>query len=438
MQRLSIMDFIGRITFVCLTMVSVCAFGADLAGSVSFVVGDVSAADGSKTRAIVRGDSVYAGETLVTGANGHIHLKMADGAFVSVRPQSRFRIEEYHYDPAVPANNRIKFLLEQGVARSITGRAGEAARENYRLNTPLAAIGIRGTDFVVQATHDITRVTVQSGAVVMSPLSGDCIASAFGPCKSASARVLTAAMQNAYLELRNRNEAPLLVPAEKALESPNLVAPPRPEEPHASGDNKQGKTGATTNSALSDVTAGNIKNKVDAAAAAALPPAPVKYWWGRYSNYVTPGAPGSIGAVMAPDREISVGNEVFGLLRESSDVASLPSTGVAKFQLVDSEAYFMKDFKTLAPGQVSGASLTVDFNTRRYDTALTVNGNGYAPVAVHSSGQVTGQAEFKADANASGTTVLGSLSRYGDQAGYLFQRNLSGGLSVVGATRWTH
>lgn len=414
------------------------AFGADMAGSVSFIIGDANVAAGDgKSKAIARGDTVYVGQTLVTGPNGHIHLRMADGAFISVRPQSRLRIEEYRYDPAVPSNNRIKFVLEQGVARSITGKAGEAARENYRLNTPLAAIGIRGTDFVVQAAPDITRVTVQSGAVVMSPFGNDCLASTLGPCKSGTTRVLTAAMQNAYLELRSRNEAPLLVPAEKALESPNLVAPPRPEEPHASAD-KQSKTNSNidTRDAIREVTVDTIKSRVDAAAADVPPPPPPKYWWGRYSNFVKADGEGSVASVLAPGRELTVGNEVFILVREAGDVTFMPNSGVAKFQLANSEAYFMKDPKTLSPAQVSGASLTVDFGARRFDTALTVNGDGYSPVGIQASGRVTGQGELKGDPN-TGTTVMGSMSRFTDQAGYLFQRNLGGGLSVVGATRWT-
>ena len=34
--------------------------------------------------------------------------------------------------------------------RSITGQWGEAARDRFRLNTPIAAIGVRGTDFIVE------------------------------------------------------------------------------------------------------------------------------------------------------------------------------------------------------------------------------------------------------------------------------------------------
>jgi hypothetical protein len=430
---------------VCMTVSSACALAADLAGSVSFVIGDASViGEDGKPHVVARGENINAGQILQTGATGHIHLRMVDGAFVSIRPESRLRIEDYHYDAANPENNRIKFVLEKGVARSITGRAGEASKQNYRLNTPLAAIGIRGTDFVVQAAPDITRVTVQSGAVVMAPLAGDCLASALGPCKSTASRVLTAAMRDAYLELRSRNEAPLLVPAEKALESPNLLAPPRPEEPRPSADKQSKSTGSIdSRDAIREVTVDNLKNKVDAVAGPGEAPVAqpaAKFWWGRWSSYIQPGQEGSsVLAALIPGREIAFGNDVFGLVREEREglgTITMPNSGVAKFQLADSEAYMLKDGKTLSAAQVTSPSLTIDFGARRYDTSLTVTSSGNAPVAIQSSGQVTFQGDFKADANSPNTTLYGALSRNAEQAGYVFQRDISGGLSAVGATRW--
>lgn len=453
MQKLLRAGWIKMGVLVCMAAASACALSAELAGSVSFVIGDASVigAEG-KTLPVARNDAIHAGRTLVTGATGHIHLRMIDGAFVSVRPQSRLRIEEYHYDATAAANNRIKFVLEQGVARSITGRAGEAAKENYRLNTPLAAIGIRGTDFVVQAGADLTRVTVQSGAVAMSPFGGDCLASALGPCKSAATRVLTAAMRDAYLELRSRNEVPLLVPAEKALESPNLVAPPRPEEPRAS--DKQSKTSpADSQDAVREATAGTIKTTVDANAnvnvntpaptppVVVVPPPAAKFWWGRWSSFVQPGQATTSYltdylAEKTPDRVSAGGSDVFLLLREKGDV-TLPNSGIAKFQLAESEAYVLTGGKTLTAARVTDPSLTVDFGARRFDTALTVNSNERAPVSVQASGNVSWQGQLLSDPNAAtGTKVNGYLARDTSQAGYVFQRDLSGGLSVVGATRW--
>ncbi|MFA6310848.1 MAG: FecR domain-containing protein, partial [Sterolibacterium sp.] len=129
----------------------------------------------------------------------------------AIRPQSRLRIEDFHYDPANPRENRIKFSLEQGTLRSITGRAGEAAKDRYRLNTPIAAIGIKGTDFIVQVANDTTRVAVNSGAIVLAPLGEGCPANALGACSTAGARELSAAIAERYLELKMHQSVPELL-----------------------------------------------------------------------------------------------------------------------------------------------------------------------------------------------------------------------------------
>jgi hypothetical protein len=450
MERLPV-ACLKLLMLLCLAATAMPARAAEQAGSVSFAIGEarIINRDGNAVPA-TRGAVVAAGQSLVTGATGHIHVRMVDGAFVSVRPQSRLHIEEYRYDAAAPAGSRIKFMLEQGVVRSITGRGGEAARENYRLNTPLAAIGIRGTDFVAQAAEGVTRVTVQSGAVVMAPLGAECSAGTLGPCSSAAARVLTAAMRDAYLELRSHHDAPLLVPAQKALDSPNLIAPPRPEEPGASPDGPAGTTTTgDSQDAVREATAGEIRNQLGAVVVApavppasetlplpALPPPDQKFWWGRWSTFVQPGQESSsLVAALGPGREISFANQVFGLVREQG-VVTLPASGTVGFRLADSEAMVLKGNQTLTAARISAPSLAIDFGERRFETALTVHGDDMAPVAVQAAGHVTFQGDFFNDANASGTVVMGTLSRDTSQAGYVFQRDVSGGLSVLGVTRW--
>lgn len=466
MQRFSPIRYARRLLAALLAVTALCApaRAADLAGSVSFVIGDATVVDvNGSSHPVARGDKIDAGQTLVTGSSGHIHVTMVDKAFLSVRPQSRLKIQDYHYDAAVPANNRIKFVLEQGVARSITGRGGEASRENYRLNTPLAAIGIRGTDFVVHANADVTRVYVQTGAVVVSPFGDGCLASAFGPCISASTRVLTAAMNNAYLELRSRTEVPLLVPIDKGLE-PNTVAPPRPEEPRPAVGDKQSKAGISfeARDVIRDAAADTLKSKVDVAAIPApvpekapalvtpgtpavvvVVPVPVappaaQFWWGRWSAYITPGqeAQSLIAAysVKPGERDIAAGNDVFGVLREKGDYV-MPASGIAKFALADAEAYYMSPGKLLAAAAISSPSLLIDFGAGRYDTSLALSASGMTPVTVQSSGSVTTQGQMLSDGNAA-TALSGFVSRDTSQATYVFDRAVSGNVSVVGATRW--
>lgn len=432
---------------------SLSAFAQESVGTVSFVIGESNAKQANGVaKAIKKGDQVLAGQSIETGVNGHVHLKLVDGAFVSVRPGSRFRIEEYQYDANEPKKSRIKFMLEQGTARSITGKAGEAAKEAYRLNTPLAAIGIRGTDFVVSTEADVTRVVVQSGAIVMSPLNDECQSGAFGPCKSAAARVLTAAMRDSYLELRSRKDAPVLVPIEKSLNAPNMVAPPRPEEPSVDRGSKSVSSVGPSNQEVNQaVTVTTVKNQIDTFAtqkpaepkpidtkpvepAKPEPVVAAKIWWGRWEAS-SPSETPSIYAVLNADREVTMSNALFGMLRERSETVTMPAGGVAKFKLADSESYLMAADRSLTVGKITDPTMTIDFGNRRFETSLMMSATGLAPTEIKANGSVSFQGILMAESTSPDTIVAGSLSKDGDQVGYLFQRSTASGL-LVGATRW--
>src|SRR5690606_32999933 len=93
---------------------------------------------------ISRGTKLKPGDTIVTGEGGFVHVKMADGGLVAVRPLSLFEIEVFDYRRQAHSD-RVRYRLEEGVARSITGAVGETNKESFRLNTPVAAVGVRGT-----------------------------------------------------------------------------------------------------------------------------------------------------------------------------------------------------------------------------------------------------------------------------------------------------
>jgi hypothetical protein len=193
-------------------------------GEATLVIGQarIVGADGAVTTAQV-GSPVRVGDKVETQAGGHVYLRFVDGANLSVRPMSRMLIESYSHNPQQPQLGAIKFKLEEGVARSITGSWGEAARERFRLNTPVAAIGVRGTDFTVRSDTERTTATVYTGAIVLAPLSNGC-AHTVGPCQTSTATLLSGDMRGQMLELASRDNAPLLV-ANTALARMNRATP---------------------------------------------------------------------------------------------------------------------------------------------------------------------------------------------------------------------
>ena len=112
-------------------------------GQVSLLIGEASVvrADGSR-ELLRRGAAIFVGDRVETTANGHVHVRFIDNAAVSVRPESVLEVQAYRFDAKNPAVNEVRFNVEHGTARSISGAATEVDKTRFRLNTPIAAIGV--------------------------------------------------------------------------------------------------------------------------------------------------------------------------------------------------------------------------------------------------------------------------------------------------------
>lgn len=242
------------------------------AGEVSFVAGRVLLGQGAQARALKVGDRVQAGDFLQTGAGGHLHIKTIDGGFLALRPSSRAQVDVFEFDPAQPAETRIRLILDSGVMRAVSGVGAQAARDKFRLNTPVAAIGIRGTDFTVSTTDAVTRVAVQKGEIVLAPFDEACRADALGPCTGSSMRALSAEQVGRLLELHRGQTEPRLIEVRAGSAAPDQVSPPASSEPRASTTSTPssgGSSGSGNVSAAAPAVAATV------AAANSAPPATV-------------------------------------------------------------------------------------------------------------------------------------------------------------------
>lgn len=208
-------------------------------GKIVFVLGVASIVDaqGNKEPA-TRGAAINVGSQVITGDRSRVGIRMVDGAREEVFANSEFAVEAYHYNPLNPQASEVKFSLKTGGLLSETGKAGHAAKDKYRLNTPLAAIGIRGTEYIVQVGQDFTQVQVLSGGVVMSGFDGQCRAEGIGPCQGGNATVLMAEQRDKVMVLKKGQQRPELVPAVSNTSS-NAAAPASNTKAAASGEKEK-------------------------------------------------------------------------------------------------------------------------------------------------------------------------------------------------------
>lgn len=155
-------------------------------GRVLFKYGNVTV-DSTNARILRRGAMVEEGDVIVTGPKGYVQLLLDDGTKVAVRPSSRFEIEALEMPatpttPAIGAGQTLKasFKLQKGGFRTLTGRIARRNPSAYRVTTPAAVIGVRGTNYSTRlcagdcgAGDDGLYVGVSEGGVTMTNSAGE-------------------------------------------------------------------------------------------------------------------------------------------------------------------------------------------------------------------------------------------------------------------------
>jgi len=145
------MKTIGRIfaSFVLVTVLAgpVLAQDQDSSGMVVASRGEVIAMSNGGSRELKQGDFIFVNDEIMTTNRSFVVLQFEDGAKVTVRPDSTLIIEQYLYNG--DAGDEAELNLVSGGLRVITGAMAKSNPENYKVRTPVALMGVRGTEFSV-------------------------------------------------------------------------------------------------------------------------------------------------------------------------------------------------------------------------------------------------------------------------------------------------
>lgn len=169
-------------------------------------------------RALAVGDRIGAGSALATGADGHVVLRLPDGSRLVLPARSALRVDTLNGYAGTDAQD-VRLKLDGGRLESkVTPQRGPAAR--YRVDTPTAVIGVRGTEFRVgvDAAANASRAEVMEGSVAVS------VAGAAG--RSATERGLPAGFGLVARAGETLPQAVALLPAPPAGALPTLFEEP--------------------------------------------------------------------------------------------------------------------------------------------------------------------------------------------------------------------
>jgi len=149
---------------------------------VAVAVGEtVRVTPGGQTQALQVGSSLAPGDRVRTGPDAVAILVFSDEGRISLRADSELLIRHYEIDPA-GVKTRIELELIKGTVRQISGNASRTQPDRYRLNTPIAVIGVRGTDFIAKTAADTVEAFVHEGNIVLLPRTERCAEGSTAAC----------------------------------------------------------------------------------------------------------------------------------------------------------------------------------------------------------------------------------------------------------------
>jgi hypothetical protein len=134
------------------------------------VKGDISVqAQNGDRRRMVDGGSVYPGDLVETGSGAGLVLAFRDESRVALGGGTRFRVDDFVFDKAQPAEGRFLVSLLKGTVRALTGLIGKARTQNVAFKTPTATIGIRGTGLDLSCADDGCSFFNWLGSITVTP-----------------------------------------------------------------------------------------------------------------------------------------------------------------------------------------------------------------------------------------------------------------------------
>jgi len=135
----------------------------------AYIGADGTPAGGSQS-ALYYNDKVYQQELVRTIENGRTVIRFLDRTKLQLGSASELVLDTFVYDPDKSVGEML-VDLGPGAFRFISGKL--KFRKGFQFKTPLVAIGVRGTDFLVTvASNGATQVAVLDGEVEIAPLDG--------------------------------------------------------------------------------------------------------------------------------------------------------------------------------------------------------------------------------------------------------------------------
>jgi hypothetical protein len=140
-------------------------------GEAAVVKNEVLRVAASATSRINVGDGLLRDEIVRTGLDSAARLVMSDSTNLSLGPNASLKLDRTVFNDETHYRD-VAVRLTSGAFRFVTGHSEKAA---YKITTPLATIGVRGTTLDILSQRGQTIVNLQEGQASVCTINFECI-----------------------------------------------------------------------------------------------------------------------------------------------------------------------------------------------------------------------------------------------------------------------
>lgn len=109
-------------------------------------------------------------DVIRTGKRSKAKVILNDETAVTLSPEASFSIQEYSENQQQP---KVKLNIASGTLKVFTGKIAKVAPSNFRIETPTATIGVRGTTIRIHITEAGSQVCCLAGAITVTNKNKD-------------------------------------------------------------------------------------------------------------------------------------------------------------------------------------------------------------------------------------------------------------------------
>ena len=138
------------------------AYAAKQIGAIAAAIGKVSIERDGKVIAVKAGSPVFENDKILTAGKSRAQILLLDQTAVNVGQKAELTLDEFVYGGD---DDKVALKVTKGTFRFISGKVASKTPEKVNVETPVAVIGVRGTEFVGQIDTQDTTVALLNGRI---------------------------------------------------------------------------------------------------------------------------------------------------------------------------------------------------------------------------------------------------------------------------------